>query len=79
MSHGSRELGTEMLPVDNLDGINPETQGVIVDNFLPGVGAVIVYTSEYSGGESSVDVKYMAKWVLKSDLDTSEYMEQIEY
>ncbi len=78
VSHGSRESGSMMLPVDDLAGSPPETQGIIVDNFLPSVGAVIIYSSE-AGEPSSVEVKYIAKWVQGGGLDTTGHMEQLAY
>ncbi|MCD4707868.1 MAG: hypothetical protein K8S62_09030, partial [Candidatus Sabulitectum sp.] len=78
VSHGSRESGSKMLPVDDLAGSTPETQGILVDNFLPSVGAVIIYSSE-AGEPSSIDIKYIAKWVQDGGLDTPEYMEQLAY
>lgn len=79
VSHGSRESGTMILPVDDLAGSTTETQGIIVDNHLPGIGAVIIYSSNSTGSPSSIDIKYVAKWIQKSDLDTPEYMEQLAY
>ncbi len=75
VSQGSRESGSEILPVDDLNKPFPVTRGIIVDNFLPGVGVVIVYSK--SG--SSVDPKYMAKWMGAGSSDTSEYQEQLAY
>ncbi len=75
VSHGARESDGMILPVDDLDRLFPATEGIIVDNYLPGVGVVIVYSK--SG--SSVDPKYMAKWRGEGSSDNSEYQEQLAY
>ncbi len=74
VSHGSRYEDSKKLPVDDLASLNPEVEGVIVDNFLPHVSTVFVFTNGPN------QIKYDARWIRnRSDVDSTliEYLEEL--
>ena len=79
VSHGSRSTGTMTLPMDDLSLPDPQTEGVVVDNFLPHIVGVAAYA--WDPVTRSCDLIYEGYWEdIVSDgamQGESEYLEHL--
>jgi len=71
VSHGSRDTDSLTLPVDDLSLPDPQVEGVIVDNFLPHIERVAVYSWDPSA--STCYLIYEGYW---EDIDTDRVRER---
>ncbi|MCD4701711.1 MAG: hypothetical protein K8S24_07625, partial [Candidatus Aegiribacteria sp.] len=71
VSHGSGDTGIDTLPVDDLSLPDPQVEGVVVDNFLPHIERVAVYS--WDPAASTCYLIYEGYW---EDIDTDRVRER---
>lgn len=65
VSHGSRDTAIDTLPVNDLSHPFPTIDGVVVDNFIPSIEEIKVYSYFLTQLPGRADIMYTEEWSLE--------------